>query len=389
MARNKIGLMSLTCAFLLIAAFSLCFQPALRATPERRGGLWVGTSDGIARFALQDYSLELKVGDLGEIRSIALDDWNARVWVYGKGTLQAFGFSGESLLSVSVESEKRKNGHGHDSPRDEDHERCNLIVDPADGGVWLAEGASLYRFSIQGDLEMHRDFRRSIRGLALDSVQSRLWVATQRTLTAYDRSGNEVASIDPGRRPRIEEIALDPSTGDLWVASGHFLGRIDSGGNTLFWRFFEGFSRMVHDGHGGLWAAQENTLLRLNSSGKVLFKVRPFGKWGGGDIADFALDPKDHSLWVIDRRSAAHVSPDGDVLGSANLGRAVRDRLFAVALYRDVRPPTLRITSPAEGSFLSSARPEIELTFSDDRRDRSRHCRQRRKFHPHHWSHFR
>lgn len=368
MSSLKTHVMSLTRVLaLLMLGLLASTQTILRANTESKAALWLGTSQGLRKLALQDLSLVLEVADSSETRALVVDELNGRVWAYGNGALNAFGLGGRRLLDIPVPVNERED-EGQDDDCEAESAACAvLVLDPADSSVWLAVGKSLYRYSPEGDREVSRTFSHPVRALALESLQSRLWVGSSKTLTAHDRSGNEVASIRFGNRARLREIAIEPASGDLWVAFKDELSRYDTAGNLLIRKSYEKISRMAPDGNGGMWAAKDDALWRVSSSGKVLFQAHPSKQPGTGKVVDLVVDPKDESLWAVKGRSMAHLSLTGQVLDAGKLRPELQGqgRVFALALYRDMQPPTLRIASPTDGAYLADGMPTLELVFSD------------------------
>jgi ligand-binding sensor domain-containing protein len=338
---------------LLVGGFPPCPQPATAPSPDYVGALWIAGWRGIMKIAASDGSVLLSIRDADKVHAVAVDDRNGRVWTLGKDGLKGYGFDGMHLVTVPI-----REGCDH---------RRAVAVDPADGGVWIGARKTLYRLDGQGNIQVQLDLFRPIDGLVLDTVQSRLWVATGDAMTAYGETGSVLATLRLGRHEHVKALAFDAVSNRLCVAVRDELRRYDAQGALVSETRFRNIESIAVDTQGCLWAASDRSLARIDSSGQVLFEMRPFGWRGHGPIIDLAADSVDCSVWVLGNRLLSHVDVEGEILdlGNPDPGTGDGDSARALALYRDLTAPTLQITAPAHQSYVNSATPVIKLSYSD------------------------
>src|SRR5438094_667156 len=84
--------------------------------------------------------------------------------------------------------------------------------------LWLGPNTALLHLDAQGHVLRTIALTDSIQALALDTTAARLWVGTQKTISAYNDAGSLVASIQLGPNPVLQDIAVDAASGALWIA---------------------------------------------------------------------------------------------------------------------------------------------------------------------------
>ncbi len=350
--RKSIG-MAIGLALLLSVLLTLGMkpQPAGAPVPDLVNSIWIGTSEGIVKFSGKDGAKLLEIRGLGEVLALAIDEEDGRVWAFTDSTLYAYNRRGERLSATSIPSGESN--------------RIVLAVDPSDRGVWLGEGKTLYRLNSQGVTEFMTPLPHLIEAMSMDPHRSRIWVATQKALMAYDTTGAPIASIDPGKQADIAEVAFESTSDSLWVATEQDIYCYGGDGILRTKIQIGKIDSMVPDGEGGLWIAKKKLLTRIDSMGHVLFEVEPFNPKGHGTIEALVLNPSDHSVWGIDTKALIHVSEDGALLHYMEPVAKEMGHLLSLVLYSDLAAPIFRITSPSEEEFLNTNTPNIEVNFED------------------------
>lgn len=108
---------------------------------------------------------------------------------YGKGVLRAYDFRGQTLRTVYVRPP-------HEEEEDEeDASQVALGINGKNGSVWLGLGTRLHHYSQQGELLSNSGLDAPVRALAVDQARGQVWVATRKTLAAYDDAAKPVKAI--------------------------------------------------------------------------------------------------------------------------------------------------------------------------------------------------
>lgn len=335
--------------------------------PDYRNALWIAESHGLIKLTTADGAVLFEIKDAKEIRALAVDAERGVLWAYGRGILRAYGFSGQLVRTVPLPQtdDADTNATDNDDNEEGDTHHSALVIQPQDGSVWLGIGKSLHHFSAQGQRLTQWTLKDKIQALALDGTTARLWVATKKTLAAYDAQGTLVSTLALSKDTDIQDLDFDIHMDfdihidALWVALKNSVRLYSTSGVVLLEKSIKHLRHIASDGQGGLWVATEKHLLRLDQSGLLQAHVEPFA--GKGKIIALAADPSDRSAWVASQKQVAHVNIEGQVQHSLTL----KDRIRALALYADVIPPSLDITSPVDGSYLNSKTPLLHFSFSD------------------------
>jgi RHS repeat-associated protein len=353
--------------------------------------LWLGGEGGLAKVAASDGTLLDQVSGLGDVRSIAVDNTRMMVWTYGRETLSCIGFDGKTALSVRLPGADRRRADDRGQGWAEGDGGQKLAVDPLDGGVWLADGNTLYRVGPAGTIVINISLSDRIVAISLDTIRSHIWVSCGKRLASYDESGKLIQKIDTRRLSSVGDISFDSACDDLWVASNMGLFRYSGGTGQLASKTSRCDGGLIAaDGQGGVWVAENGALGRLDSKGNVLFEVTPFPVGGhgwrswiriapnafaggvggcpaepGGQILGITVDPADASVWVLGQSRVAHVSLPGQVTASQDLGGLFPGGIRALGFSTDLAPPVLSITSPQSGSFINTGTPVLSFSYSD------------------------
>ncbi|MGH8490890.1 MAG: hypothetical protein ACREXS_19005 [Gammaproteobacteria bacterium] len=208
--------------------------PPNSANPDFIHALWVVKVDRIAKIAAADGKTLLEVTDARKPKAATIDEVQGVVWVLAKGLLKAYAFNGELRLSVPVPSPNDDDGEADDRS-DGDHKGDDaLAVNPVNGSVWLAIDKDLHHLDGQGQLLESLALPHHVRGMVLDQSTERLWVATKKSVTAFEDDGTTVSVlVDLGPNPDVQDIDVDPDLHYLWVALKKQLRRHDLANGAL------------------------------------------------------------------------------------------------------------------------------------------------------------
>jgi sugar lactone lactonase YvrE len=332
---------------------------AASASPQDEAGfLWVAHSRGLLNIATDEALVRFDAPSEEGFAAVAVNDLNGDVWALQFPDLIALDRFGRLKIRSDVSHVAWPGG----LPTD-------MVVDGTSGNLWLAAGATLYRFDLQGNPVSERSFPYTgvqhpallqqaldaisqrhkgqgfpIVALTLDRPLGQLWVALPYGIVVLDADGNLVA--DPiiavnsdaiayprGQAPkRILDAAYDRSLGEVWVSLGDALIRFDVGGSRTFEKS-GGFGDLLSaDGSGGLWFARRqnqgpapaNELVRIDGSGEERVRVVPFrhdvGPPGSTcppqcsvprtatEIVDVVADAADGSVWAATAAELRHFS---------------------------------------------------------------------------------
>jgi RHS repeat-associated protein len=332
---------------LSLLSLRLAAQPPARS-PVFVNAVWVGESGEVVKLLAADGSLLFEVSGLKQVQAVAIDDHRSTLWVATNDSLLAYGFDGTPQLSIALDL---KGGA-----------RTLLAVNTIDGSLWLANDAKLRSFSAAGQALHSMPLRSDILGLALDSPEALLWVATAKSVAALDALGGTVVrTLMLGSDAEVRDVSADAPSKSLWVAQDDGLRRFAADGTLLLKVPLQKPVRVSAGPNGGVWAATTKDLVHLGSSGQLLGALRPFGK--DGEISQLAADPADGSAWAASERDIAHADATGHLLCRVDFDPPARIRSLAV--YADVLPPQLQILLPTAGSYVNTQTPTLQLSYSD------------------------
>jgi ligand-binding sensor domain-containing protein len=162
--------------------------------------LWVVGADEMVKIASADGTVVFAIPGAQDVHTVAVDARCVVLWAYGDSTLLAYSFNGTFVRSVPI---SQPNGHSA------------LAVNADDGTVWLGINKALLHLDAQGHVLHTIPLAENVQALALDTTAARLWVGTQRTVSAYSDAGSLVASIQLGTNPGVQDIAFDTNSGAL------------------------------------------------------------------------------------------------------------------------------------------------------------------------------
>ncbi|MBI3892253.1 MAG: PKD domain-containing protein, partial [Candidatus Wallbacteria bacterium] len=202
-----------------------------------------------------------------------------------------------------------------------------LAADPADGGVWVACGATrLRRYSAAGDLQADVSGFGRIESLSTEPATTCCWVADPlrgellRVPASLGRAASLATAGDRVRRivrmSGVKGAALDSRRGVLWAAGADEgpLFRFDANAPSGYdVRFSSGFHLAVAGLSGAAGIAVDATDGSAAASDPVGRQASRFFSSGVGllfDVSGFlapaalAFDPLDGSLWIADSGGA-------------------------------------------------------------------------------------
>ncbi len=338
---------SLLC--LIFSSLLLRAQHPLSPNPDFATALWVAKADGIIKIATADGSTLLQITDVKNLRAVTLDEQRGLLWAYIQNTLWAYRFNGKLAFTIPL-TPHGDNGNGKEAA---------LSANPQNGSVWLGVKKSLYHFGSQGQWLGVHTLPEPVQALSWDPTTSCLWVATQKTVTAFNDSGSLCKVIDLGAHPDVQDLAVDPVSGDLWVAMKKALLRFDPRGALMFEVDIKKLGYLTGDHHRGVWIAADKNLMRMDDTGHVLLDIEPLDD--PDKIVALVGDPIDSSIWVASKKKVSHIRSDGHPLQQLEFKGEIR----ALALYTDRLPPALSFTAPRDGVTLNTNTPALEIHYQD------------------------
>lgn len=256
----------------LISVFSPAAASAL-TDPLANVALWMTTNAGVVKIDRDTGQFVVQVAETSKPRVTAVDEKRALVWVYAKGMLYAYSFGGQLISTITVPPSQIDDDASDD---DESVQHLRILVDVNAETLWLVRNKSLYRFTALGAFVGVSSLSQTIQGIALDHRQSRLWIATKNTVTAYDVNGAALGTLDLGSKPDVRDIAYDLELNQLWVAQKKSLRRYDVANLLVFDLALENVERIASDQHKNLWLVFENKLARIQDTGLIQVQLAPF-----------------------------------------------------------------------------------------------------------------
>ena len=334
-----------------LAALALIPILPAQTSPAPSGAVvWIAGQHEILKLDTDMGEVVHRIPDTTGMRALAVDPVRGTLWAFGTGLLAAYDPDGELLLSAALALET-------------DSEAARLLVDGADGSVWLAAGARLQRFAGDGTPQLNLAFDTVLTAVALDRKRRHLWVAhAPGVLSAYGVDGSPAGGLELDGIGTVDALAYDTELDAVWVAGDGRLQRYDAAGERHFDQPFFSVTHLAVGGEGRLWAATNKQLFHLHHTGLVFFELQPFG--GRAAIIDLIADPSDHTAWLATVQEAAQVTAEGALARHLNFrGPDHPGRLWVLALYAPRQPPEISILAPEPDSFLNDARPELRFIF--------------------------
>src|SRR4029077_2532639 len=158
-------------------------------------------------------------GDARDISALAVDDVRGVVWSWGpKHLLRAYSFYGAPLLSGTVSLPGNSQGESEGDSRDDSGKKdpmAFLAVDFHDGSVRLGTEKTVLKINSDATVARSLNLSSPVRGMALDTADLELWVASGDSLVAYDGSFSVLRSIALGKENDVASLSADDSSGKL------------------------------------------------------------------------------------------------------------------------------------------------------------------------------
>jgi len=347
----KIGGMCLATAaavlMLLVPVRPVAAQ-APAPNPVFAKAVWVAVSEGVPKLLAADGSLLLEISGLKRVQAVAIDAQRATLWVVAGDTLLSYAFDGTSQLAVALP-------HGGAG-------RALLAVNATDGSLWVARDETLRSFSAAGQALQVVGLRSDVLGLSIDPGSALLWVATGKSVAAYDAvAGQVVRTLALGHDADVRDVSADPASQSVWVARQDGVLRFAADGTLLLTAAPRLPVRVAAAPNGGVWAATKMNLVHLDGTGQVLGAVAPFTK--GSEISQLVADPADGSAWAASEHEVAHAGSGSQLLRVVDFQPPAD--IQGLALYADLVPPQLQIVLPAAGSYVNTQTPALQVTYGD------------------------
>jgi DNA-binding beta-propeller fold protein YncE len=207
-----------------------------------------------------------------------------------------------------------------------------VCVNPSDGTVWAASGASVMHLTPDGAILSQTDGFSTPHAVSADAGDGSCWVADldHHQVVHLGEDGRELwRGGGDGGLLRPIDISANSTDGSCWVV---YQGDIDTKtftwvGKALLhlardgaelWRttsFLTPYAVAVDPNDGSCWVADEYNLIHLSADGQELWSGTGF--WEAGDIV---VDGRDSSCWVADslHDRVVHVGADGQILAQSS-----------------------------------------------------------------------
>lgn len=375
--------------------------------PEFSDAVWVGHSGGVNKIdPVAGTWLSQNQGPK-PAQAMAIDDRAGRLWTFSQGKLYQHDFLGKEKLVVSVPTTNTtlpvstpplsdtvyhkplaeaycttSGGIALNTvPQETLWASASLAASPQDGSVWLALGDVLYQYSIDGLQLAKVQLPSLITDLTIDRENLRVWASTCQELRSYEYDGALQSRVPitttQGGSAFIPQrwataIDFDALLGRIWLLYGNVLQAYDlSGQRMLDKRLWDApATRVRSDGKGSVWVSEGADVMHIDAAGNIKQDLHPW-PWDAnfGAIPGFDVNLSDQTLWASDKTQIKHFAPDGRTLHSLALpllgSQVLQDKVFTLAVYTDVVPPELSVTSPTSEAYINSTRPSIEFGYSD------------------------
>ena len=298
---------------------SLCAQDVQlpgSVSGSLRQGVWVSTASGLYRIASGSSVPVLESPAVAEPVVGAADPVRGKVWWYGAGKLQALSAGGAVLADTTPESLASAIQQASGSTA--------LLVNPADGHLWLSAGSSLYEYDPSSELLLNTvPLEGTIRRLAVDAIHAHLWVGLDSQVLCLDPSTKAVTqSVFLERTAILRDMAVDPASGALWVLTNKELCSYDSAGRLLCREAAEGGEAVAPGREGSAWLASDTSLLHLDAACSPTFSVPlPPADQREEALAPVHLlvDPASGEVWVSRGKKLFQYDAAGSLLQTLSL----------------------------------------------------------------------
>ncbi|HEX7916165.1 ligand-binding sensor domain-containing protein, partial [Rudaea sp.] len=278
-------------------------QPALLATPyfqvlgvadglpssyvykiieDRRGFIWVGTRDGLARY--DGAGFRVWQHDAGDPTSIASNDVPT-VYADRAGRIWCGGDDGLSMLDPAAGDRFVHYRHDANDAASLSSNDVWTVTDDADGAIWVGGyGGGVDRLDPRsGHITHLRKQPGSAQGLASDNVLSlhfdgaaRLWIGLDSGIDVREANGTirhiDLSAVTGDGRFNVTNL-VDDADGSLLAGTRHGLLRIGKDGNATVVAE-RGLNdpyaySVIRDAAGELWVGTRNGLNRIDANGRL------------------------------------------------------------------------------------------------------------------------
>jgi RHS repeat-associated protein len=282
-------------------------------------GVWALQNDRLYRFKA-DGSQDLQI-DLGHHGRILLaDPYDGSVWVASEHRLWHLDAQGKLLQDPGISPKGRGERERGDGPENGNGRTRALTLAP-DQSLWVLDGQRLTRIGQNGAPLDTWDtrFRGEAKGLLVDGLGSRYWLAGEKRLIAFDAS-TRAQLIERRLDKDIEALALDPLTGTVWVLTDKSLVAYTRDGTQT-----------------------QRILLRT-------LKIE--------DPEDIAYDPLNHEVLVAHDKGIARFSDSGTLKGTTP-----GHDISAVAVPDFGLLPKLSLTTPPQDALTNNPKLPFALQY--------------------------
>lgn len=332
---------------------------------------WLASTENLHKISSLQGTLRTSVG-VAEAGAIGTNAENGQVWAVSGNVLYQIAEDGEILNRYATPPS--------------DGEIRALAVDGRNERVWLATRGSLYQTDFQGQLHHSMEMDDEFVGISLAREDGHLWIAGEKTVRVYDVSATLQMEHRYNGRGRVVALDFDDTRDIGWVAAHKQIIGLDRNGAVQFTLNNPIGQRLVDlqdSGTGHLWLLGRQHLSLFDPSGAERWRARAFngagrgrhrskpgkggGAKGGGRGRILAADPWDGSVWIANHRQILHFAEDGAVAHELGLGQlsTASARVLAGDVYADIDPPKLEIKTPEEGEFTNDTMQPITLEYSD------------------------
>ena len=334
-------------ALVLLAMFLLVYSSGLNAPVAGTGeALFVATNRGILKLSPSDGATLLTIPDQEGALSLSVDSERCRFWAYAPDVLNAYDFSGASLVAVPAE-------HAGSA--------AASAVHLPDGALWLGVQKELYRYDTQGAMVQSWSYPDEVVAVVSDKEAGRILAGTKKAVLVLDASSGEtLSSTEVPSGPSLTHLALSQNPSTVWMGQTNRVRLCSADGQVFIDLHFPGLRQMAPDGAGGLFIAAQRTLYRVDAAGQILLQV---ALPGNNDIQGLVPEAAGGGVWLATQKSVIKVGPAGQILSQWDLSS--QTVITAFAAYVDKAAPALEIIDPAEGAYLNTPVPLFTVHYSD------------------------
>jgi RHS repeat-associated protein len=335
---------------------------AALAVNEHDGSIWLGADQNLVSVSASGQVLQsLLLAD--NVKSLAIDAAGALLWVGAASSAAAYdAIAGTLVSSLDLGA----------SP-----DLRDLDLDPS-GKIWVALSTGVRRYAEDGSLLLAATVTAPLH-VAGDG-HGGAWVATTKDVLQLSPAGQVTVSLSPfGGQGKIVEVVLDPSNGDAWVANEQAVAQVDAGGQLV--HAFR-FQPPVHIWDLALYADVIPPQLAITAptDGSYLSRKAPTITVTYSDIGT-GVNPATLAFTVNGsplQTSCSTTSTGANCVvatpfpeGPEAVTATVKDyagntsQPATVAFTIDTLPPTVTISSPANGSLTNQRQLTVAGSVSE------------------------